>query len=70
MANGKRVALYLRVSTDGQSVENQRLELEAAAERHGWHVVQTFKDHGISGAETSIWSRLGASTGLADRCST
>jgi DNA invertase Pin-like site-specific DNA recombinase len=51
MATGKRVALYLRVSTDGQSVENQRLELEAAAERHGWQVVQTFKDHGISGAK-------------------
>lgn len=51
MGKGKRVALYLRVSTDGQSVENQRLELEAAAERQGWQVVQVFKDHGISGAK-------------------
>ena len=46
-----RVAIYLRVSTDGQTVENQRLELEAAAERHGWHMVATFTDQGISGAK-------------------
>lgn len=51
MGKIKRVALYLRVSTDGQSVENQRLELEGAAERHGWHVVHVFKDDGISGAK-------------------
>ena len=31
----KRVGLYLRVSTTGQTVENQRRELHAAAERHG-----------------------------------
>ena len=30
-----RVALYLRVSTDGQTVENQRRELQAVAGRHG-----------------------------------
>jgi DNA invertase Pin-like site-specific DNA recombinase len=47
----KRVAIYLRVSTDGQTVENQRRELEAAAERHGWHVVATFSDQGVSGAK-------------------
>ena len=46
-----RAALYLRVSTTGQSVENQRRELEAAAERHGWQVVQTFQDAGVSGTE-------------------
>lgn len=34
MKNGKRVALYLRVSTDGQTAENRRLELEWIAE-HG-----------------------------------
>ncbi|WP_336801280.1 recombinase family protein [Kaistia sp. MMO-174] len=47
----KRVALYLRVSTTGQTVENQRRELEAVAERHGWQVVATFEDAGISGAK-------------------
>ena len=51
MTKGKRVAIYLRVSTDGQTVENQRRELEVAAERHGWQVVTTFSDQGISGAK-------------------
>ena len=47
----KRVALYCRVSTDGQTVENQTRELEAVAERHGWQIVETFTDEGISGAK-------------------
>src|SRR5260221_4731254 len=51
MTKDKRVAIYLRVSTDGQTVENQRRELKAAAKRHGWRVVETFADEGISGAK-------------------
>src|SRR5436309_13136706 len=51
MTKNRRVAIYLRVSTDGQTVENQRRELRAAAKRHGWHVVETFADEGISGAK-------------------
>ena len=47
----KRVALYLRVSTTDQTIENQRRELEAAATRHGWNVVSVFSDEGISGAK-------------------
>ena len=47
----KRTALYLRVSTDGQTVENQLIELEAAAARHNWHIVKVFEDRGISGAK-------------------
>jgi DNA invertase Pin-like site-specific DNA recombinase len=47
----KRVAIYSRVSTDGQSVENQRRELLAVAERRGWEVVHEYSDHGISGAK-------------------
>ena len=50
MTRAKRVAIYTRVSTDGQSVENQRCELLAVAERRGWKVVQEYSDHGISGA--------------------
>ena len=46
----KRVALYARVSTDGQSVENQLRDLREVAERHGWHMVGEFTDRGISGA--------------------
>ena len=47
----KRAALYVRVSTDGQTTENQRLALEAVAQRRGWEVVQTYQDAGISGAK-------------------
>lgn len=47
----KRVALYLRVSTDSQTVENQRRELDAVAERMGWNIVEVLADEGISGAK-------------------
>lgn len=47
----KRAALYLRVSTDGQTTENQRLELQAVAERSGWTVVDVYCDQGVSGAK-------------------
>src|SRR5438270_8156964 len=46
-----RVALYLRVSTNGQTVENQRLELEAWAGRAGHEIIATYTDAGISGAK-------------------
>jgi DNA invertase Pin-like site-specific DNA recombinase len=47
----KRVAIYLRVSTDKQSTDNQRRELVAVAERSGWKVVKVYEDAGISGAK-------------------
>ena len=47
----RRVALYGRVSTDGQSTENQLRELRPVAERHGWTVVGEYVDHGISGTK-------------------
>jgi DNA invertase Pin-like site-specific DNA recombinase len=47
----KRVALYLRVSTSEQNTRNQRRDLKAAAERHGWSVATVFEDDGISGAK-------------------
>ncbi len=46
-----RVALYARVSTNGQTVENQLRELQAVAKRHGWKVVATFIDNAVSGAK-------------------
>lgn len=46
-----RVALYLRVSTDGQTTEHQRRELEARAVAAGWDVVKVYEDAGISGAK-------------------
>src|SRR5919205_753158 len=47
----KRAALYARVSTGGQTVENQLRDLRAVAERLGWEVVEEFVDQGISGAK-------------------
>lgn len=47
----RRIALYCRVSTGSQTVENQLLELKEVAERHGWEVVATFQDEAISGAK-------------------
>ena len=47
----KRVALYLRVSTKGQLVENQQRDLEAVAKRIGWEIVSIYQDAGISGAK-------------------
>ena len=47
----KRAALYLRVSTDGQTVDNQRLALEAVCEQRGWKMVQVYADNGVSGAK-------------------
>jgi DNA invertase Pin-like site-specific DNA recombinase len=49
VTKGQRVALYVRVSTDGQTVENQTRELQDVAERHHWHVVGVFADPGVSG---------------------
>lgn len=47
----KRAALYARVSTDHQSVENQMREIQAVADRRGWAVVEIYRDTGISGAK-------------------
>ena len=49
--NGKRVGLYLRVSTGEQTIDNQREALMAAIERRGWHIVSEFEDNGVSGAK-------------------
>jgi len=51
MPKTKRAALYLRVSTDGQTTENQRLALEAVCGQRGWQVVQAYLDNAVSGAK-------------------
>ena len=48
---GKRSGLYLRVSTDGQTTDNQRMALEVVAEQRGWSVVAVYDDSGITGAK-------------------
>jgi DNA invertase Pin-like site-specific DNA recombinase len=61
-AAGKTVAIYLRVSTDEQTVENQRQELMRAAQARGWRVVGEYCDEGLSGAygrdKRPAWDRL------------
>jgi DNA invertase Pin-like site-specific DNA recombinase len=52
MSAKRKVALYVRVSTDGQTVANQLRELRAAAKRHGWQLVEAFEDRGITGAKS------------------
>jgi len=47
----RRVAIYLRVSTDGQTIENQRRELVHVAQRAGWIIAETYEDAGVSGAK-------------------
>ena len=48
----KRVALYLRVSSDEQTVDNQRLALEEVVQAHpNWQMVAAYTDAGISGAK-------------------
>jgi DNA invertase Pin-like site-specific DNA recombinase len=46
-----RVAIYTRVSTDRQTVDNQLRDLHEVADRMGWKVVEEFSDRGISGAK-------------------
>ena len=59
----KRAAIYVRVSTDKQTIENQLRELRQIAERRGWEVVHEYHDAGISGAKRSgspAWARRDA----------
>lgn len=51
MGKLKRAALYLRFSTSGHPVDNQRIDLERACEQRGWRIVDTYSDHGTSGGK-------------------
>jgi DNA invertase Pin-like site-specific DNA recombinase len=46
-----KIALYARVSTDGQNPEVQLAALRAHATQRGWEIVEEFVDHGFSGAK-------------------
>jgi DNA invertase Pin-like site-specific DNA recombinase len=50
MEANMRIATYLRVSKDGQTVENQRLQLTAYATSQGWEIVADYHDDGFSGS--------------------
>jgi DNA invertase Pin-like site-specific DNA recombinase len=47
----RRAALYLRVSTNEQTTENQDRELRQVAGRMDCEIVRVYCDHGISGAK-------------------
>jgi len=47
----KRAALYARVSTPDQHVENQLLDLRKLAAQRGFEVVREYRDQGISGSK-------------------
>ena len=47
----RQAALYLRVSTTGQTTENQRLELQQVARRMGVDIIDIYCDNGISGSK-------------------
>jgi DNA invertase Pin-like site-specific DNA recombinase len=51
MARKRGAAIYVRVSTDKQTVENQVRELRQIAKRRGWKVVAQYSDAGISGSK-------------------
>lgn len=46
-----RAAVYLRVSTESQELENQRAEIAPFIERRGWELVYAFEDT-VSGGKT------------------
>ena len=48
----KNAVLYLRVSTDEQTTENQKLELLEISEQKKWSVVDIYEDVAVSGAKT------------------
>ncbi len=50
----KSAVLYARVSTANQTVENQLIELRAAAHRMNCTIKKEILDHGISGAKGRI----------------
>ena len=40
----EKVALFLRVSSTGQTTDNQEVELLELCERRGWKIVETYKE--------------------------
>ena len=51
LAKALRAAIYLRVSRDSQTTENQRIVLAKLAERRGFEIVHQYEDQGISGGK-------------------
>ena len=52
MTKALRAAIYLRVSRDSQTTENQRIVLTKLAERRGFEILHQYEDQGISGGKS------------------
>ena len=52
--DSRRVALWLRVSTTDQTVENQRLQLMQLAEHRGYEVVREYDLSGVSAWQNQL----------------
>jgi len=59
----KTAALYARVSTADQTVDNQLYDLRQLAAQRGLEIVEVYTDHGVSGARAR---RLGLDKLMAD----
>ena len=59
MAKKIRVAMYSRVSTDGQNTDGQESELKEYAKNRGWEVVRMYRDK-MSGTKASRFAVPGA----------
>lgn len=46
---GRKVAIYCRVSTLDQTIDNQLLELRDHCSKMGWEIVKEYADEGLSG---------------------
>jgi DNA invertase Pin-like site-specific DNA recombinase len=51
MAKASRAAIYLRVSRDSQTTENQQMVLTRLAERRVFKIAQQYEDQGVSGGK-------------------
>ena len=46
-----RAAIYCRVSSDAQTVDNQLLELQTYIQARQWTLAGEFRDEGVSGSK-------------------
>ena len=56
--DNRRVALWLRVSTDEQTVENQRMQLNDLAGIKGWTVVKEYDLSGLSAWQNNLQGQI------------
>lgn len=58
MPNPCRAALYLRVSTDQQTTENQRPDLARLARTRGWEIVKVYEETGSASKQRPAFDAM------------